>query len=103
MKFIEASKLGGPELLTIVEEQTPYPTDGTLLVEIRAAGLNYADVMARSGFYPRVPEAAFPLGFEIAGVVKAVGKGAQGFKQGGSVAAITPTGGDMQLTVSSRL
>jgi NADPH:quinone reductase len=93
MKFIEASKFGGPEVLRLVEAQTPTPTEGTLLVEIRAAGVNYADIMARSGFYPRVPKAPFPLGFEIAGVVKGVGKGVEGFKEGDSVAAITQGGG----------
>ena len=93
MKFIEASKFGGPEVLTVVEAPTPTPTDGTLLLEIRAAGVNYADIMARSGLYPPVPKAPFPVGFEIAGVVKAIGKGVQGFKEGDSVAAITQRGG----------
>jgi NADPH:quinone reductase len=93
MKFIEASKFGGPEVLTVVEAQTPSPTEGTLLVEIRAAGVNYADIIARSGFYPQVPKAPFPVGFEIAGVVKGIGKGVEGFKEGDSVAAITEGGG----------
>jgi NADPH:quinone reductase len=93
MKFIEASKFGGPEVLTVVEAQTPSPTEGTLLVEIRAAGVNYADIIARSGFYPQVPKAPFPVGFEIAGVVKGIGKGVEGFKEGDSVAAITQGGG----------
>ena len=93
MKFIEASKFGGPEVLTVVERPTPLPTEGTLLVEIKAAGVNYADIMARSGLYPRVPKAPFPVGFEIAGVLKGVGKGVQGFKEGDSVAAITQGGG----------
>lgn len=93
MKFIEASKFGGPEVLTLVEAQTPTPTEGTLLVEIKAAGVNYADVMARSGFYPSVPKAPFPVGFEIAGVVKGIGKGIEGFKEGDSVAAINQAGG----------
>jgi NADPH2:quinone reductase len=93
MKFIEASKFGGPEVLTVVEAPTPTPTEGALLVEIKAAGVNYADIMARSGFYPQVPKAPFPVGFEIAGVVKGVGKGVQGFKEGDSVAAIIQGGG----------
>lgn len=93
MKFIEASKFGGPEVLTVVEAPTPSPTEGTLLVEIRAAGVNYADIMARSGFYPEVPKAPFPVGFEIGGVVKGIGKGVKGFKEGDSVAAITQSGG----------
>lgn len=93
MKFIEASKFGGPEVLALVEAPTPSPTEGTLLVEIRAAGVNYADIMARSGFYPQVPKAPFAAGFEIAGVVKAIGKGVAGFKEGDSVAAIIQGGG----------
>jgi NADPH2:quinone reductase len=93
MKFIEASKFGGPDVLTVVDAPTPTPTEGALLVEIKAAGVNYADIMARSGFYPQVPKAPFPVGFEIAGVVKGVGKGVQGFKDGDSVAAIIQGGG----------
>jgi NADPH:quinone reductase len=93
MKFIEASKFGGPEVLTVVEAPTPTPTEGTLLVEIKAAGVNYADIMARSGFYPRVPKAPFPVGFAIAGVVKGIGKGVEGSKEGDSVAAIVQGGG----------
>jgi NADPH2:quinone reductase len=49
--------------------------------------------MARSGFYPQVPKAPFPVGFEFAGVVKGVGKGVQSFKEGDSVAAIIQGGG----------
>jgi NADPH:quinone reductase-like Zn-dependent oxidoreductase len=52
--------------------------------------------MARSGFYPQVQKAPFPVGFEIAGVVKGIGGGVEGFKEGDSVAAITQ-GADMQL------
>jgi len=93
MKHIQATKFGGPEVLTLLETQTPTPGDGMLLVEVKAAGVNYSDVMARSGFYPQIPEAPFSPGFEIAGVVKSVGNGVVGFKEGDSVAAITLAGG----------
>jgi NADPH:quinone reductase-like Zn-dependent oxidoreductase len=93
MKFIEAPQFGGPEVLTVVETETPTPEEGMLLVEVKAAGINYADIMARSGFYPQVPKAPFALGFEIAGVVTDVGKCVEGFKEGDSVAAITLAGG----------
>ena len=93
MKYIEAPQFGGPEVLTVVETETPTPGEGMLLVEVKAAGLNYADIMARSGFYPQVPKAPFALGFEIAGVVTDVGKCVEGFKEGDSVAAITLAGG----------
>jgi NADPH:quinone reductase len=93
LRYVEASQFGGPEVLTVIEKETPTPAEGELLVEVQAAGINYADVAARSGHYPAVTKAPFALGFEIAGVVKAVGKHVEGFKVGDSVAALTLAGG----------
>jgi NADPH:quinone reductase len=93
VKYVEASRFGGPEVLTLLEKETPKPAEGMLLVEVQAAGINYADVLARSGHYPAVAKAPFALGFEIASVVKEVGKHVEGFKVGDSVAALTLTGG----------
>ncbi len=93
VKYIQATKFGGPEVLTLLETQTPTPGDGMLLVEVKAAGVNYLDLAARSGFYPQIPAAPFSPGFEIVGVVKSVGNGVEGFKEGDSVAAITMEGG----------
>lgn len=93
MKYVEASKFGGPEVLTIIETETPKPGEGMLLVEVQAAGVNYADVLARSGHYPAIAKAPFALGFEVAGIVREAGKGVEGFKAGDSVAALTLTGG----------
>ena len=93
MKVVEVAEFGGPQVLTIIEKPTPSPTEGTLLIEVKAAGVNYSDVMARSGFYPQIPRAPFALGFEVAGVVKAVGQGVDGFKEGDPVAAIVLSGG----------
>jgi NADPH2:quinone reductase len=93
MKYIEATKFGGPELLRLVETETPKPGEGMLLVEVQAAGINYSDVMARSGFYPAITKTPFALGFEVAGTVKQVGKGVNSIKVGDSVAAMTLAGG----------
>jgi NADPH2:quinone reductase len=43
MKYVEASKFGGPEVLTVIEKETPRPGEGMLLLEVQAAGINYAD------------------------------------------------------------
>jgi NADPH2:quinone reductase len=64
-----------------------------LLVEVKAAGINYVDVLARSGQYPAITKAPFALGFEIAGIVREVGKHVEGFKVRDPVAALTLTGG----------
>ena len=93
MKYVEASQFGGPEVLTVKEKETPKPGEGMLLVEVQAAGVNYADVAARLGSFPAIAKAPFLPGFEVAGVVNEVGKGVEGFNVGDSVAAITSGGG----------
>jgi len=49
MKYVEVSQFGGPEVLKIVDKETPTVADGMLVVEVKAAGVNYADVAARQG------------------------------------------------------
>jgi NADPH2:quinone reductase len=93
MKYVEASQFGGPEVLRVIEKETPHPAEGMLVVEVRAAGVNYADVLARAGHYPAIAHAPFAVGFEIAGVVREVGKGVGNFQVGDTVAALTLGGG----------
>jgi NADPH2:quinone reductase len=93
MKYVEVSQFGGPEVLKVVEKETPTAPDGMLVVEVKAAGVNYADVAARQGSFPAIAKAPFLPGFEVAGVVSEVGKGVKGFDVGDSVAAITSGGG----------
>ena len=93
MKFIQVDTFGGPEQLQLREEATPTPGAGQLLVEVRASGLNFADLMARSGHYPPVPSAPFRPGFEVAGTVIGVGEGVKGFQNGARVMAVVQGGG----------
>ena len=97
MKYVEVSQFGGPEVLKMVDKDTPRAADGMLVVEVKAAGVNYADVAARQGSFPAIAKAPFLPGFEVAGVVSEVGKGVKGFNVGDSVAAIT-SGGDTHPT-----
>lgn len=93
MKFIQVDSFGGPETLQLREEETPTPGAGQLLVEVRASGINFADLMARAGHYPPVPSAPFRPGFEVAGTVAAVGEGVQGFALGSRVLSSVQGGG----------
>ena len=61
MKYVEAFKFGGPEVLNMIEKETPRPAEDMLLVEVQAAGVNYADVLARAGHYPAAPKASFTV------------------------------------------
>lgn len=93
MKYIEVQQFGGPEVLQLREEATPTPGAGQLLIEVKAGGINFADLVARSGHYPPVPSAPFRSGFEVAGTVAAVGEGAGNFATGQRVMAMLRGGG----------
>lgn len=88
MKYIEIKRFGDPSVLEMHEGATPKATEGNLLVEVKAAGLNYADIVARQGYYPPVKTTPYRPGYEVAGVVTEVGPGADGFSKGQHVAAL---------------
>jgi NADPH2:quinone reductase len=61
--------VGGPEQLVVEEVPEPQAGAGQALVDVRAAGVNFADVLIRLGMYPQAPELPAVLGSEIAGAV----------------------------------
>lgn len=93
MKIVEVRKFGGPEVLQILEEADAPPQAGQIAIDVKAAGINFADIMAREGIYPGVKTAPFRPGYEIAGVVTARGAGVEGFSEGARVMAFVPLGG----------
>lgn len=92
-KFIQVDQFGGPEQLKWREEATPVPAQGQLLIEVKASGINFADLTARAGHYPVFPNAPFRPGFEVAGTVAGVGEGSLSFAPGQRVMAVTQKGG----------
>jgi len=86
MRAVIADQHGGPEVLRLIERDTPDPGPGQLLVEVAAAGVNFADIYARQGIPPYAGQVPFVLGSEGAGVVTAAGPGAEGFGPGDRVA-----------------
>jgi len=84
MRAIRFAETGGPEVLQLVEVETPSPGPGQILVRHEAIGLNFIETYQRSGLYPmKLPSG---LGGEAAGVVEAVGDGVTRFKVGDRVA-----------------
>jgi synaptic vesicle membrane protein VAT-1 len=73
MRAIWITKTGGPEVLEVRESADPEPGPGQVRVRVRAAGLNFAEVMARQGLYPDAPKPPCVVGYEVAGVVDALG------------------------------
>jgi NADPH:quinone reductase len=84
----------------VEEHPDPEPGAGEVLVRVRAAGLNGADMMQRRGLYPAPPGSPADIpGLELAGVVDQLGQGAQRFAVGDRVMAIVGGGGQAELAV----
>ena len=88
MQRIEITELGGPEVLRLVEAETPAPGPGQVLIRQEAIGLNFIDTYYRAGLY--AAELPTGLGNEAAGIVEAVGEGVADLKAGDRVGY--PTG-----------
>jgi len=84
VKAIRINRVGGPEVMELVDVDLPPPGPGEVRMRHEAIGLNYIDVYHRTGLYPQPMPGA--LGVEGAGVVEAVGEGVTGFKPGDRVA-----------------
>jgi NADPH:quinone reductase len=86
--------------LRVQEHSDPQPGSGEVLVRVRAAGLNGADMLQRRGLYPAPPGAPQDIpGLELAGEVAALGPGAARFREGDRVMAIVAGGGQAELAV----
>ncbi|HEX6714312.1 MAG TPA: medium chain dehydrogenase/reductase family protein [Thermoleophilaceae bacterium] len=101
MRAAVLPKTGGPEVFEIQDRPEPSLGPGRMLVRVRAAGINFADLMARQGLYPDAPELPSILGYEVAGQVEQVGDGVEGFAVGDRVLGWCRFGGYAEL-VSAR-
>lgn len=83
----------GPGALERVEAPDPVPGPGQVLVDVRACGCNFGDLLITQGKYQLRPEPPFSPGSEVCGVVRAVGTGVAGIAVGQRVFAVLPWGG----------
>lgn len=93
MKSMLSTTPGGPETLVWSEQLDLTPGKGELLVEIRAAGVNFPDTLIIRDLYQMKPPRPFAPGGEISGVVIALGEGVSGYEIGDRVLALTGHGG----------
>jgi NADPH2:quinone reductase len=100
MTVIEAKGHGGPEVLVPATRPVPVPGPSEVLVAVKAAGVNRPDVLQRLGVYPPPKGASDLLGLEVAGHVVARGPGAERFKDGDAVCALTNGGGYAEFCVA---
>src|SRR3954449_4707854 len=92
---------GGPDVFEIQDRPEPAIAPGRVRVRVRAAGINFADLMARQGLYPDAPDLPAVLGYEVAGEVEDVGDGVDAFEKGDKVIGWCRFGGYAEL-VSAR-
>jgi synaptic vesicle membrane protein VAT-1 len=93
MRAIWIMRSGGPEALAVRETPDPEAGPGQVRVRVHAAGLNFAEVMARQGLYPDAPKPPCVVGYEVAGVVDALGDGVVEPRIGRRVMALVRFGG----------
>jgi len=93
MRRVWITKAGPPEVLQVREEPDPDVSAGKLRIRVRAAGINFADLMARMGLYPEAPKPPCVIGYEVSGVVDRIGEGVTGFADGDRVMASPYFGG----------
>lgn len=85
MRIITQHAVGGPEVLELAEVETPEPGPGEVRITTRALGVNPVDDAVRAGEYPILGEPPFTVGWDVAGVVSAVGEGVDRFVVGDRV------------------
>ena len=93
MRALLSIESGGPDSLRLSELPDPVAGPGELLVRVRAAAINYPDVLIIEDKYQMRPPRPFAPGGEIAGEVEAVGEGVEGWKPGDRVIAVPGFGG----------
>ncbi|RZI98760.1 MAG: NADPH:quinone oxidoreductase family protein [Haliea sp.] len=91
----------GVDALQWKEMPTPQPKAGEVLIEIKAASLNFPDLLIVQNKYQMKPELPFVPGSEYAGVIAAVGEGVTGLKVGQNVACLSGTGGFATHTIAA--
>ena len=93
MRQVWIPRIGGPEVLELREAPDPEPKRGQVRVRVRAAGVNFADILARMGLYPDAPPLPAVVGYEVAGEVDKLGPEVGELTIGSRVLAMTRFGG----------
>ena len=89
MRQVVTTRNGSVEVLKIQEAPDPTPARGEVVVNVKAAGLNFADILARQGLYPDGPKKPCVMGYEVAGVVDTVSDDVDRALLGKAVVAMT--------------
>ncbi|HEX5261894.1 MAG TPA: alcohol dehydrogenase catalytic domain-containing protein, partial [Phenylobacterium sp.] len=92
MKALLSKAVGGPETLVLEDIPAPEAKPGQAVIQVKAIGVNFPDVLIIEDKYQFKPERPFAPGGELSGVVKAVGEGVTNVKPGDRILANTGWG-----------
>src|SRR5437660_3483509 len=101
MRQVVTTRNGGVEVLKVEEAPDPQPAKGQVVIRVKAAGLNFADILARQGLYPDGPKKPCVMGYEVSGVIESVAEGVDAAPIGKAVIASTRFGGQAELVAVS--
>jgi NADPH:quinone reductase-like Zn-dependent oxidoreductase len=93
MRQMVIPRHGAPDVFEARERPDPAPADDEIRIRVRAAGVNFADILARLGLYPDAPKPPLVVGYEVTGRIDAMGSSVAGFAEGDRVVAMTRFGG----------
>src|SRR5216117_3875540 len=97
MKQIVITRSGDVDVLKIEERPDLNPGKGEVTIKVKAAGLNFADILARQGLYQDAPKTPCVVGYEVSGIVQSVGEGVDKSMLGRPVLALTRFGGQAEM------
>ncbi len=100
MRSVRVTTLDGPRAVTVEEVPEPTPGEDDVLVEVKALGISWPDLLQTKGEYQLTPDLPFQLGVDIAGVVRSA-PGSSGFEAGDRVACVMPFGGGGDLVAAN--
>jgi NADPH:quinone reductase-like Zn-dependent oxidoreductase len=97
MRAVVTTAAGDVRVMKVQERPDPQPKSGQALIRVKAAGLNFADILARQGLYPDGPPKPCVMGYEVAGIVESIGPDVDQNMIGKAVIAMTRFGGQAEL------
>lgn len=99
MRQVVTTRNGGVGVLRVEEAPDPQPKKGQVVVNVKAAGLNFADILARQGLYPDGPKKPCVMGYEVSGIIDQVGEGVDPAMKGTAVLGMTRFKGQAEKVV----
>jgi hypothetical protein len=96
MKRVLVDHFGGPDVLSVVEDDDPRPGHGEVRLRVLAAGVSFTDAQIRAGTYMGGPKPPFTPGYELVGIVEELGPGCSRLREGDRIGALMVWGADAE-------